>query len=89
MFTKYANRQESTQKIAFAMKTIEKKRIASIKVKRKALTVQEVADMLAVTPLTIRRAIKNGKFKAMRIAANGRYRIAVKELDEFIRKNSR
>lgn len=66
-----------------------KKSIVLEHLERKALTVQEVAKMLAVAPLTIRRAIKTGKIKAMQIVPNGRYRITVDELNEFIRKNSR
>lgn len=66
-----------------------KKPLVLAQLERKALTVQEVAEMLAVAPLTVRRAIKSGKIKAMQIAPNGRYRIAVEELNEFIRKNSK
>jgi excisionase family DNA binding protein len=71
------------------MGMITKKTIVLAQLERKALTVQEVAEMLAVAPLTIRRAIKSGKIKAMQIATNGRYRITIEELNEFIRKNSK
>lgn len=80
---------ESNQVIKLDMGTIRKKPLVLTKLERKALTVQEVAEMLAVAPLTIRRAIKCGKIKAMQMAPNGRYRIAVEELNEFIRKTSR
>jgi len=60
----------------------------SFKSERKVVTIIEAASMLAVTPLTIRRAIKSGKIKAMQIQANGRYRIPIEEVDAFIERNS-
>lgn len=71
------------------METIDRNSHAPSRLERRAITVQEAAEMLAVTPLTIRRAIKDGKIKAMQINANGRYRISVEDLDAFIRKNTR
>jgi excisionase family DNA binding protein len=59
-----------------------------IKLERKVVTISEAASMLAVTPLTIRRAIKSGKIKAMQMQTNGRYRIPIEELDDFIKRNS-
>ena len=59
------------------------------KIERKVVTIVEAAEMLAVSPLTIRRAIKSGKMKAMRLNSKGRYRIPLEELDEFITRSSR
>ena len=58
------------------------------KLERKVVTIAEAATMLALTPLTIRRAIKSGKIKAMQMQPNGRYRILVEEIDDFIKRNS-
>ena len=71
------------------METMDRKSHVPTRLERRAVTVQEAAEMLAVTPLTIRRAIKDGKIKAMQITANGRYRISIEDLDSFIRKNTR
>lgn len=64
------------------------KNISSFKLERKVVTITEAATMLAVTPLTIRRAIKSGKIKAMQLQPNGRYRILLEEVDAFITRNS-
>jgi excisionase family DNA binding protein len=58
-----------------------------MKVERKVVTITEAAEMLAVSPLTIRRVIKNGKMKAMRMNLRGRYRIPIEELDSFISRS--
>lgn len=58
-----------------------------MKVERKVVTIMEAAEMLAVSPLTIRRVIKNGKMKAMRMNLRGRYRIPIEELDNFISRS--
>jgi len=58
------------------------------RLERKVVTIAEAASMLALTPLTIRRAIKSGKIKAMQMQSNGRYRIPVEEIDAFIQRNS-
>jgi len=58
------------------------------KLERKVVTIAEAASMLALTPLTIRRAIKSGKIKAMQMQSNGRYRIPLEEIDDFIKRNS-
>ena len=58
------------------------------RLERKVITISEAASMLALTPLTIRRAIKSGKLKAMQIQSNGRYRIPIEEIDAFIQRNS-
>jgi excisionase family DNA binding protein len=55
---------------------------------RKMITINEAAFMLAVSPLTIRRAIKNGKIKAMQLNRKGRYRISINEINELMRKNN-
>lgn len=58
-----------------------------MKIERKVVTITEAAEMLAVSPLTIRRVIKNGKMKAMRMNLRGRYRIPIEELDSFISRS--
>ena len=58
------------------------------RLERKVVTISEAASMLALTPLTIRRAIKSGKLKAMQMQTNGRYRIPIEEIDAFIQRNS-
>lgn len=67
---------------------MKNKTSSSFKLERKVVTIIEAANMLAVTPLTIRRAIKSGKIKAMQIQPNGRYRIPIEEVDAFIERNS-
>lgn len=56
------------------------------KIERKVFTVQETAKMLAVAPITIRKAIKSGKIKAIQISAKGRYRIHSEEIDHFMQR---
>jgi excisionase family DNA binding protein len=65
----------------------EKYKGLPMKVERKVVTITEAAEMLAVSPLTIRRVIKNGKMKAMRMNLRGRYRIPIEELDSFISRS--
>jgi excisionase family DNA binding protein len=55
---------------------------------RQVVTLPEAAAMLGMSPLTIRRAIKSGKIKAMQISPKGRYRILIGELNEFIQRYS-
>jgi excisionase family DNA binding protein len=57
--------------------------------KKTVLTVKETAELLAVSQLTILRAIKDGKIKAFRFSSRGRYRISLEDLEEFIVKNRR
>ncbi len=54
------------------------------KLDRKAVTIPEAAKMIAVSPLTVRRAIKRGDLKAIRTSPNGVYRIPIVELDKFL-----
>jgi excisionase family DNA binding protein len=49
------------------------------------MTVSKAADVLAVAPPTIRKAIKNGTISA--ILVNRRYRISEKEILNFIARN--
>lgn len=65
---------------------MENNKLTSIKLQRKVVTVSEASQMLAMAPLTVRRAIKNRKIKAMQI--NGRYRIPIDEIDDFVKRNS-
>jgi excisionase family DNA binding protein len=51
----------------------------------KYLTTEEVAKILRVSTRSIFRYIKNGRLKAIKV---GYWRIAKRELDNFIEKNS-
>lgn len=55
---------------------------------RQVVTLPEAAFMLSLSALTIRRAIKDGKIKAMQISPKGRYRILIQEIHNFVEKNS-
>ena len=46
----------------------------------RAITLREAADMLDVSPLTIRRAIKSGKIRAFQFNPKGPYRISLNEI---------
>lgn len=61
--------------------------LASKACERKVVTINEAAFMLAVSPLTIRRAIKSGKIKAVQLNRKGRYRINIEEINELIKKD--
>jgi excisionase family DNA binding protein len=60
----------------------------SLDTSRRFVTLPEAANMLAVSNLTIMRAIKKGKIKAMQFSPSGRYRILAEELNKFIERNS-
>ena len=60
----------------------------TLDISRQVVTLPEAAVMLGLSPLTIRRAIKNKKLWAMQISPKGRYRIFIEELFNFIEKNS-
>lgn len=51
---------------------------------RKVVTISEAAKMLALSPITIRRAIRNGKIKAVRLGGKGRFRISIENITQFI-----
>lgn len=51
----------------------------------KFLTVEEVANILKVTKMTIYRYIKSGKLPAYKTGKN--YRIKQKEFDNFLEEN--
>jgi excisionase family DNA binding protein len=51
---------------------------------KKAYTITEAAEMLAVDRETIRRNIVNGSIKAFRLNGRGHYRIPDEELECFI-----
>jgi excisionase family DNA binding protein len=55
--------------------------------KRLVFTVFEAAEALALAPATVRKAIRSGALDA--IVINGRYRVPVDKLDEFICKHRR
>ena len=58
-----------------------------MKEKKTILTVKEIAELLSVSKLTVLRAIKDGKIKAFRFSSNGRYRISIADLEDFITNN--
>lgn len=53
---------------------------------QKFYTISEVAKMLKVDPMTIRRYIKAGKIKAIKPTINV-VRISEKDLNEFLEKS--
>ena len=52
---------------------------------KRALSLKEAAEMLNLSTVTVRRAIKSGTIKAFRLNKVGDYRISVEELDQFMR----
>jgi excisionase family DNA binding protein len=48
------------------------------------LTVNEVADLLRVSRMTVYRLIKEGSLKALRVGRN--YRLREDDVDEYLRK---
>jgi excisionase family DNA binding protein len=56
--------------------------------KRQAVTLREAADMLAVSTLTIRRAIRNGRIRAFQFNPKGPYRIPLDEIWNFINRST-
>ena len=52
----------------------------------KAYNVQEAAELLKITPVTVRTYIKAGKIKAQKVGT--RYHIAESNLQEFIKGGS-
>jgi len=53
---------------------------------RKAVTLGEAAKMLGCSTISIRRAVKSGRLRAMRLSptSNGAYRIPIDAIDEFL-----
>lgn len=49
------------------------------------LTVNEVARALRIAPLTVYRAIHEGRLEAVRLGGNGLYRIPAASLDSYAR----
>ena len=49
------------------------------------LTVKEVAEMLRLKVITVYEFVKDGKLPAVRLGKS--YRIAEKDLNEFLREN--
>lgn len=56
--------------------------------KRQAITLREAADMLAVSTLTIRRAIRTGKIRAFQFNPRGPYRIPIDEIWNFMNRST-
>jgi excisionase family DNA binding protein len=52
---------------------------------KRALSLKEAAQMLNVSPDTVRRGIKSGSIKAFRLNKSGDYRISIEELDQFMK----
>ena len=52
---------------------------------KQLLTLQEAAEVLRVTPMTVLRAIQSGKLEARRLGEHGRYRITAEALDAYLR----
>ena len=50
------------------------------------LTVQEVADLLRVSNMTVYRLIKRGELRALRVGKN--YRIRQQDLDAYLQEGS-
>jgi excisionase family DNA binding protein len=55
---------------------------------QQVITLNEAADMLAVSPLTIRRAIRNGKIRAFQFNPRGPYRISLDEIWKFMNQST-
>lgn len=53
---------------------------------KKAYNVQEAAELLKLTPVTVRNYIKAGKIKAQKVGT--RYHIAESNLQDFIKGGS-
>jgi excisionase family DNA binding protein len=56
--------------------------------RRRAVTIREAAEMLAVSMLTIRRAIQSGKIRAFQFHPGGPYRISIEEIENLIQCSS-
>jgi excisionase family DNA binding protein len=52
----------------------------------KFMTIKEVAELLKVNKMTLYRAIKKGKIKAVKIGKD--FRITDTEFENFIKRNS-
>jgi excisionase family DNA binding protein len=55
---------------------------------KQAVTLREAAEMLAVSPLTIRRAIRTGKIRAFQFNPKGPYRISLDEISKFVNRST-
>lgn len=55
---------------------------------KQVVTLREAADLLSVSTLTIRRAIKTGKIRAFQFNPKGPYRIAMDEIGKFISRST-
>ncbi len=52
---------------------------------KQLLVPKEIAAELGVHPDTVRRAIRDGELRALRLGEHGRYRIRPEAIDEFLR----
>lgn len=52
---------------------------------REAYTIKEAADVLGVSPQTVRRRLKSGKMKGAKVGHE--YRISRADLEEFYQKS--
>ncbi len=68
---------------------LDLRKLLGKKENKKYLTVKEVADLLGVTPLTVRNWDKTGKLKAARHPFNN-YRIyKIEDIENFLKKLDR
>ena len=54
--------------------------------KTQFLTVKEAAEILKLNIMTVYEYIRRGQLRALKLGRN--YRIGIKEVNEFIKKNS-
>jgi excisionase family DNA binding protein len=55
------------------------------KADKSLLQVKEAAEILDLSPITVRRAIHDGELAAVRLGSNGRYRVRRDALEAFLR----
>lgn len=58
------------------------------KEEKKVFSVQEAANLLYISIVTLRKLIRERKLKAFRMSINGPYRITQEEIDRLIRGES-
>lgn len=59
------------------------------KLERKALSIPEVAAVLSLSEVTIRRMLKSGTLKAVRASPRGSHRIPMTEIDRYLSQAGR
>jgi excisionase family DNA binding protein len=81
---------ERLDKLAEDIKKLPHSRIKTLEkfvhsMGKKAISLKEAAEMMGVSKDTIRRAIKSGRLKAFQINKAGSYRVALEEIERFMR----